>query len=342
MNDGSLKTLFHPFEAGLLDSPGLNEHVLFINAQPDFRLPEGFPSTITLQQDFRPTFRALEATPHNVRPQPDGEGYGLVLVLAGRHRGQNELWIAEALKRARIGARIVVAGGKTDGAASLRKRMASLYPVDDHASKNHGVVFWLTKTDGDAPAHAIEVLESANPPLILDGGYLTVPGVFSQEHADAGSKLLVANLPSNLKGHVADFGAGWGYLSVSLAGLSSEIAAIDLFEASFTACIAAKANMSNLAANIDCRVHWYDLLKEPVERRFDALIMNPPFHQGRAAEPSIGEGMIRAASAALKPGGKLFMVANRSLQYEPLLQAGFARSGETVRDERFKVLWAVR
>ena len=79
-----------------------------------------------------------------------------------------------------------------------------------------------------------------------------------------------------------------------------------------------------------------------VERRYDALVMNPPFHQGRAAEPSIGEGMIRAASKALKPGGRLFLVANRQLPYEVMLNTCFARSGEAVRNDRFKILWAVR
>ena len=52
--------------------------------------------------------------------------------------------------------------------------------------------------------------------------------------------------------------------------------------------------------------------------------------------------MIRAASAALKPGGRLFLVANRGLPYEAALASGFAASGEICRDERFKVLWAKR
>lgn len=340
MNDGSLKTLFHPFEAGLLESPGLTESVLFVNAAPGFRLPEGFPAVISLQQGFRPAFRALESRGDRLMPQPEGEGYGLTLVLAGRHRGQNELWIAEALRRTRLGGRVVVAGGKTDGVASLRKRLAGLLQLDDHASKNHGVVFWLTRTQDVEPA--IEALDAANPPLILDGGFLTVPGVFSQEHADAGSLFLAEHLPEKVNGHVADFGAGWGYLSVKLSERASGIQSIDLFEANFQACIAAKANMSNLAAHVECRVQWCDLLSEPVERRYDAVIMNPPFHQGRAAEPSIGEGMIRAASAALKPGGRLFLVANRALPYEAVLQASFSRTGETARDDKFKVLWAVR
>lgn len=340
MNDGSLKTLFHPFEAGMLEGPGAEAKVLFLNAAPGFALPEAFPAVLTLQQDFRPAFRALEGETHALAPQAEGEGYDLAMVLAGRHRGQNELWVGEALKRTRPGGRIMVAGGKTDGIASLRKRIAGLLPVDDHASKNHGVVFWLTRPD-DADAF-VEALEAANPPLILDGGFLTVPGVFSQDHADEGSKLLAEHLPAELKGHAADFGAGWGYLSVKLAERAPDINSIDLFEASFPACVAAKANMNTLVRDVESKVQWYDLLAEPVERRYDLVVMNPPFHQGRAAEPSIGEGFIRAASAALKPGGKLYLVANRSLPYEATLETGFARHGELVRDERFKVLWAVR
>lgn len=340
MNDGTLKTLFHPFETGLLEGPGADARVLFLNAAPGFALPEDFPAAISLQQDFRPAFRALEGGAHVVAPQPEGEEYDLVLVLAGRHRGQNELWIAEALRRTRQGGRVVVAGGKTDGVASLRKRVAGLMTVDDHASKNHGVVFWLSRSvEADA---AIEALEASNPPLILDGGFLTVPGVFSQEHVDPGSKLLAENLPAELEGDAADFGAGWGYLSVQLAERAPSIRTIELFEASFPACVAAKANLNNLVRSVESRVLWWDLLSESLERRYDVVVMNPPFHQGRAAEPSIGEGMIRAAAAALRPGGRLFMVANRQLPYEGVLESAFTRHGETVSDQRFKVLWAVR
>lgn len=340
MNDASLKTLFHPFEAGLLEPPGAGERALFLNATPGFRLPEGFRAELTLVQDFRPAFLALEATGHAVSPQAQGEGYGLVLVICGRHRGQNELWVAEALKRARPGGRIVVAGGKTDGAASLRKRIAALLPVEGHASKSHGVVFWLTRPN--APDAAVGALVAANPPLLLEGGFRTVAGLFSHDRIDPGSKLLAENLPADLKGIAADFGAGWGFLSVELARRSPGVTAIDLYEASFSACEAARANMQTLAPQVEARVLWRDLIAEKAERRYDVIVMNPPFHQGRAAEPSLGEGMIRAARDALKPGGRLFLVANRALPYEAALQAGFARHGEIVRDERYKVLWAAR
>lgn len=340
MNDGSLKTLFHPFEAGLLDVPGEDARVLFLNAAPGLRLPEGFPAAIALQQGFRPAFLQLEREGHRPLPQAEGEGHDLALVACGRHRGQNELWIAEALERTRPGGRIVVAGGRTDGAASLRKRAASLLDLDGHGSKNHGVVFWLTRPVG--AERAASALREANPPALVDGAFTAPPGLFSHDRIDEGSRLLAENLPAKLSGRVADFGAGWGYLSVEAARRAAGIASLDLFEASHAACAAARENMARLAPDAACRVHWHDILSEPVERRFDAIVMNPPFHHGRATDPRIGEGFVRAASAALVPGGRLTLVANRDLPYEQALRTGFARHGETVRDKRFKVLWAVR
>lgn len=339
--DDFTKTLFHPFEAGLVDMPGRDARALFLNAAPGFRRPEGFAAEIAAVQDFRPAFLALQRAGVAVEPEAQGGDYDLALVLAGRHRGQNELWVAEALERMRPDGLVVVAGGKTDGAASLARRLAGLGTVEARASKHHGVVFWLRR-DGDADRTAA-ALRAANPALALEGGFRTLPGLFSHERADAGSRFLLESLPAGLKGAAAaDFGAGWGYLAAGLAQRAPHVTAIDLYEAGFTACEAAKANMAALAPQVAARVFWHDLLAEPVERRHDLIVMNPPFHQGRAAEPAIGEGMMRAASKALKPGGRLFLVANRPLPYESVLQQAFARHGETGRNERFKVLWAIR
>ena len=47
----------------------------------------------------------------------------------------------------------------------------------------------------------------------IEGGFTTVPGVFSADAPDRGSVLLAAALPAKLPARVADLGAGWGYLS---------------------------------------------------------------------------------------------------------------------------------
>jgi 16S rRNA (guanine1207-N2)-methyltransferase len=330
-----LKTLFYPFETEALPLPRKDARVLFLGAEPGFRLPVGFDAALHLVQGFRPHFRALQASGYTVTPRVEGQGYDMALVLAGRHRGQNELRIAEAIERVAPGAPVIVAGSKDDGIDSLRKRINALAPLDSHLPKHHGVAFWFRQGDSEAVA----TLRAGNPGLVVEGGFKTAPGMFSFDRIDAGSKLLVASLPDDLKGNVADFCAGWGYLAAEALQRSRSLTALDLYEADFEALEAARMNVHGA---VEPRFFWIDLLAEAVERRYDAIVMNPPFHSGRAAEPGIGAGMIRAASKALKPGGRLFMVANRQLPYEQVLSASFASHAEIARDGLFKVLSARR
>ncbi|SFN79606.1 16S rRNA (guanine1207-N2)-methyltransferase [Mesorhizobium sp. NFR06] len=330
-----LKTLFYPFEAEALTPPRKDARVLFIGAEPGFRLPSGFAAALHLVQGFRPHFRALQASGHHVTPRAQGQGYDMALVLASRHRGQNELHIAEAVERVAPGGVIVVAGGKDDGIDSLRKRINALAPLDGHLPKHHGVAFWFRRAGTEAAA----TLRAGNPGLVVEGGFKTTPGMFSFDRVDAGSRLLAACLPGDLRGNVADFCAGWGYLAAQVAQRSQGLTSLDLYEADFEALEAARLNVH---ATVEPRFFWIDLLTEALERRYDAIVMNPPFHSGRAAEPGIGAGMIRAASKGLKPGGRLFMVANRQLPYEQALSSAFASCAEVARDGMFKVFSARR
>jgi 16S rRNA (guanine1207-N2)-methyltransferase len=330
----ALKTLFHPFEAGALAAPGEGERVLFLGAEPGFRLPDGFAADLSLVQGFRPWFRTL-ASRHHVTPLPEGKDYDAALVLAGRHRGENELRIAEALERTKAGGLILVAGGKDDGIASLRKRVAEMVELEGQMPKHHGVAFWFRRP-GNA-SQAIAALRAGNGETLIEGRFVAAPGMFSSDRIDAGSKLLAAHLPERISGAVADFCAGWGYLAAELANRYPKISALDLYEADFASLEAAKRNVA-AAGSVEPRFFWHDLLGEAVPHRYDFIVMNPPFHQKREAEPDIGQRMIRTAGAALKPGGRLLMVANRQLPYEKTLSEVFSSHSEIARDGMFKVL----
>lgn len=331
-------TLFHPFDTGDVALPDKGARALLLGAEPGLRLPQGFEARPVPVNGFRPAFLALQRAGFDVLPVPDGDAYDLALVLTGRHRGQNELWIAEALRRVSPGGRIVIAGGKEDGIASLRKRIEALTPLEGRLSKFHGIAFWFTRP---ADANAIAaMLENTNAAALIDGRFSAAPGMFSHDRIDPGSKLLADNLPADLSGAAADFCAGWGYLASTLLDRNPGIASIDLYEADFASLEAARANLAE--ARVPTAFHWADLAAEPVPRQFDVVVMNPPFHQGRAADPAIGQAMVRATSAALKPNGRLFMVANRGLPYEAALAASFRQSGETAREKTYKVLWGRR
>ena len=78
-------------------------------------------------------------------------------------------------------------------------------------------------------------------------------------------------------------------------------------------------------------------------RRYDAIVSNPPFHaQGAGERVDIGRAYIASAAAALKPGGRLWLVANRHLPYEAALAAGFASVRTLAQQDGFKVVEAVR
>ena len=334
----AVRSLFYPFDTGTLELPRAEDRVLFLGAAPGFRLPQGWAAPVRAVQGLRPDFRALEESGVAVTPRPEGEGFDMALVFAGRHRGQNELRVAEAVERTKEGGLIVVAGAKEDGIASLRKRLAGLFEIEGALPKYHGLAFWFRREGG--AGEAALALRAANPALLVENRFHTLPGMFSHDRVDAGSRLLVENLPADLSGAVADFCAGWGFVAAEVAARCPAVSALDLYEADFEALEAAKLNLAATPQRKE--FFWTDLLAEPVERRYDAVVMNPPFHKGHAADPDIGAGMIHAAAKALKPGGRLVMVANRQLPYEAVLKTCFASAGEVARDSGFKVLSARR
>jgi 16S rRNA (guanine1207-N2)-methyltransferase len=340
MSQDSIQTLFHPFEAEYLDLPSAEDRCLVLGAGRDFRTPVAFSPKITMVQGFRPEYLALQKRGLDVIPEPEGEDFALALIIAGRHRAQNEFWLAQAGKRVRSGGLIVMAGGKTDGVASLRKRLEKSFPLGGHLSKNHGIVFWFTRdTAAEVLADGIRD-EQARAPLV-EGLFKTSPGAFSYDRVDTGSRLLADALKPEMRGIAADFCAGWGYLSAMLAE-RTKVARADLYEADHASLEAARQNMARAAPGIETNFHWRDLTSEKVERIYDLIVMNPPFHQGRAAEPGLGQSIIRTAAAALKPRGRLLMVANRGLPYEALLRDQFAACEIVIEDKGFRVYSALR
>ena len=338
MSRDALKTLFYPFEAGMLPMPSAGGRVLFLSAEPGFRLPDGFDCDLSLVQGFRPDFLALQREGHRIGASVEGDGYAVALVLCGRHRGENELAVADALERVADGGLVVVAGGKEEGVASLARRLGKLVALDGQAPKYHGLAFWF-RVAGDRRALAGE-LKRLNPPALIDGRFETAPGMFSHGRIDPGSRLLAEALPADLSGKVADFCAGWGYLSAMLIDRCKRIASVDLYEADYQSLDAARRNLAGTP--VETAFFWRDLVAEPVEARYDAIVMNPPFHQGRAAEPGIGSKLITVAAKALKSRGSLYLVANKGLPYERDLAALLPQYRQTASDKAFNIFIARR
>ena len=142
-------------------------------------------------------------------------------------------------------------------------------------------------------------------------------------------------LAGRLSGRVADLGAGWGWLAQAV------LAALARRSPSSTSTRPRRWRSTPPAPTSTdprARFHWTDVTpaRPPASPPYDAVIANPPFHQGRAAEPDLGAAFIAAAARILKPSGRLFLVANRQLPYEAVLAIAFRAVGEARRGRRLQ------
>ncbi|MCU9838699.1 methyltransferase [Ruegeria sp. WL0004] len=250
------------------------------------------------------------------------------IVFLPRAKAQARAMVADACRRA--SGVVVVDGAKTDGIDSLLKDIRKRVAVEGPLSKAHGKIFWF-RADG------ADFSDWAAPEAQEVEGFRTAPGVFSADGIDPASALLLAALPKKPGKVIADLGAGWGYLSAGL--LSREgVKAVHLVEADHAALECARVNVDEPRAHF----HWSDALTWKAPENIDTVVMNPPFHTGRAAEPELGQGFIAAAARLLVASGQLWMVANRHLPYEAALSRHFAQVAEVAGDARFKVLHASR
>ena len=85
-----------------------------------------------------------------------------------------------------------------------------------------------------------------------------------------------------------------------------------------------------------------DVAGAVLDEKFDVVVTNPPFHVGKQTELSVPIQFIEDSWEVLKPGGRLFLVANRTLPYEVPITERFGRLSTIYDGRRFKVLSATR
>lgn len=286
---------------------------------------------IVVVQGFRPDHDALAAQGLAVTPAmetaPATAAAGVIFL--PRSRGAARDAVAAVARRVAPGGPIWVDGQKTDGIDGMLKDIRARVAVSQPIAKAHGRIFRFARPEDDSFSDWIAA------DLTPASGFVTRPGVFSADAVDRGSMALAAALPARLGRRVADFGAGWGWLAAQVL-TRPEVEALDLVEADHTALACARRNVSDPRAAF----HWADATRFRPEHPYDAVVMNPPFHAGRAAEPELGLAFIAAAARVLAPGGRLWLVANRHLPYETALSRQFREVREIGGDKGFKVLGA--
>lgn len=285
-------------------------------------LPRG---AVSVMHSYSPDVADWQIAGHTVTQ--DLPPCGTAIVVVPRAKALAQAMIAQACAKADL---VVVDGQRTDGVDSLFKACRARLGDLPSITKGHGRLFWFPATTAFADW-------AAAGPLQGQHGFYTAAGVFSDGAVDAGSALLADALPPKLPGRMADLGAGWGYLAQAVLARDS-VASLDLIEAEALSLECARLNVADPRA----RFHWADALRFTPDKAYDGIVMNPPFHTGRAADAGLGRAFIQAASRLLAPHGKLWMVANRHLPYEAAMSESFRNVDIIGGNNAFKLFHATK
>jgi 16S rRNA (guanine1207-N2)-methyltransferase len=341
MTDPALETLFAPFLEGRLEWPV--EGALFLRARAGAALQSRSWSGLVCQQSFKPDVDALRRIGMRMQAGALG-GYPLVLLLAPRQRAEARALMACALAATNPGGRIVACAANDEGARSSEADLRRIAGPVKTLSKNKCRVFWTEPLRGPANPTLMQewsAMDAVRP--VAGGRFLSRPGVFAWDRLDQASQLLATHLPRDLAGRAADLGSGFGYLSDELLTRCPGVTRLDVYEAEARALELSRWNLAAFEQRVSIEYHWHDVLSG-LPCMYDLIIMNPPFHvgSGGAERPDLGRRFIAVAAESLNAGGRLWLVANRHLPYETVLNASFGRVRILTQENGYKVVEAVK
>jgi 16S rRNA (guanine1207-N2)-methyltransferase len=315
---------------------------MFLRARDGWPLRQQPLPGLVCEQSFKPEADALTQAGFAVNVEGTQENYDCVLILPPRQRDEARALMARAVAMIKPGGCVIVSQSNDEGARSSEADLAKLAGDVESMSKNKCRVFWtasLARLDASLVADW-QQLDAVRP--IADGRFVSRPGIFAWDRIDVASALLAEHLPASLSGRAADLGAGFGYLSAELLTRCPGITTLDVYEAEHRALELARVNLQSFEARATVNYRWHDV-SVGLPDAYDVIVTNPPFHAQRGIDrPDIGKRFIAVAADSLRPGGKLWLVANRHLPYEAVLSDSFDSVRTVVQRHGYKIIAAVR
>lgn len=238
--------------------------------------------------------------------------------------------VAMGLRALAPGGGLTVLAANTKGGTRLRAELEAFgCTVEASHKRRHQIVSTVRGADIKGLDEAIA---DGVPRLLEKLGLWSQPGLFNWDRIDPGSQLLLDHLPP-LSGYGADLGCGIGVLARAARAHAGrpEIVLIDI---DARALAMAQRNVPGDGVT----TLWADVRSaRTLPSGLDFVVMNPPFHDDGEDDVALGLAFIQRAAAMLKPGGVLWLTANRHLPYEGTLKPLFPTADLVAQAHGFKV-----
>lgn len=291
-----------------------------------------------LEQNFKPDFNALSALGLSMEAlEPP---FDLILLFPAKSKMQTLAWMAAAMQQLNDRGRIIMAAANRHGAKSYETALKQLAGNAGSLSKAKCRILSAYKTAGFNEMLAGEWLNAGSPAKVETHGLVSRPGLFSWDRPDSGSLLLLEHLPEPLVGTGMDLCCGYGLLARHILQGSSHINRLHLVDADRLALDCAGRNTADWSDKV--QPHWLDAATETMPAQLEWIVCNPPFHSGQSTDIGLGQAIISHACQSLRRGGQLFLVANRKLPYERILETGLNRLQVLAETGGFKIFRGVK
>ena len=241
--------------------------------------------------------------------------------------------MALALRALAPGAELTVLAANTKGGMRLADELSQFGCTVELSHKRRHQIVRTTRPEN--PTGLDDAIAAGAPRLLPDIGLWSQPGLFNWDRIDPGSQLLLDHVPA-LAGRGADMGCGIGVLARALRA-NPEKPEVVLIDIDQRALALARRNVPGEGVT----TLWADVRSaKDLPTGLDFVVMNPPFHDGGEQDKALGQVFIQKAAAMLKPGGVLWLTANRHLPYEATLKPLFQSIDQVTQAHGFKVYGA--
>ncbi len=169
------------------------------------------------------------------------------------------------------------------------------------------------------------------------------PNVFSRERLDIGARFFLDNAPDlSAASRVIDLACGNGVLGIQalLQYSNCRVHFVDESDYAIRSCAASLA--TNQIDPARATLHQNDCLYDLDLSGCDAILCNPPFHQQHQVSSHVADILIQQSHLALRPGGSLYLLANRHLQHGRQLRRLFSPVTQMASNAKFILYRAVK
>ena len=260
---------------------------------------------------------------------PDASCSGLI-VHAPSNTIERRAVLASALRVLAVDAPLTAFAANTKGGSRLADELEDFgCTVEKSHKRRHQIV----STKRPELLKGIDAAIAAGAPRLLpDLDLWSQPGLFNWDRIDPGSQLLLTHLPP-LWGAGVDLGCGIGVLAQAIRQ-KNPMVKITLIDIDNRALAMARRNVPGDGVD----TLWADVRSaRDLPTGLDFAVSNPPFHTSGEEDKSLGQTFIVQAARMLKPGGTLWLTANRHLPYEATLRAHFEVTEAIADANGFKV-----